>query len=118
MESTNRICPSEPSTASEPIDLTMDAFCPVEPPLRPRMDSGPAPKEDLLPYAWQDPRDAAHVAITTPGGNYESDSFRIDEAMGKSPLTRTASASCWMDGTWSCTWIPSAPRFIGTACVT
>ena len=33
------------TTASEPIDLTMDAFRPVEPPLRPRMDSGPAPKE-------------------------------------------------------------------------
>lgn len=37
MESTNRIFPS---AASEPIDLTMDAFCPVEPPLRLRTDSG------------------------------------------------------------------------------
>ena len=34
--------------SSEPIDLTMDAFCPVEPPLRPRMNSGPAPKEDTM----------------------------------------------------------------------
>ena len=83
MESTNRIFPSEASTASEPIDLTMDAFRPVEPPLRPRMDSGPAPRENLLPYAWQDPRDAAHVAITTPGGNYESRSFRIDDEIGE-----------------------------------
>ena len=81
MESTNRIFPSEASTASEPIDLTMDAFRPVEPPLRPRMDSGPAPRENLLPYAWQDPRSAARVAIRTPGGSYESRSFRIDEAM-------------------------------------
>ena len=83
MESTNRICPSETSTASEPIDLTMDAFYPIEPPLRFRMDSGPAPRECLLPYAWQDPCDAAHVAIRTPGGSYESRSFRIDEAMGE-----------------------------------
>ena len=83
MESTNRIFPSEASTASEPIDLTMDAFRPVEPPLRPRMNSGPAPKEDLLPYAWQDPRDAARVAIRTPGGSYESDNIHIDEAMGE-----------------------------------
>lgn len=83
MESTNRIFPSETSTASEPIDLTMDAFRPVEPPLRPRTDSGPAPKEDLLPYAWQDPRGAAHVVIKTPGGSYESDSFHIDEAAGE-----------------------------------
>ena len=83
MESTSRIFPSETSTASEPIDLTMDAFCPVEPPLRPRMDSGPAPRENLLPYAWQDPRSAARVAIRTPGGSYESRSFRIDEAMGE-----------------------------------
>ena len=83
MESTNRIFPSEASTASEPIDLTMDAFCPVEPPLRPRMDSGPAPKEDLLPYAWQDPHSAARVAITTPGGSYESDSIHIDDEIGE-----------------------------------
>ena len=83
MESTNRIFPSEASTASEPIDLTMDAFCPVEPPLRPRMNSGPAPREELLPYAWQDPHSAARVAITTPGGSYESDSIHIDEAMGE-----------------------------------
>ena len=48
MENTNCIFPSEAGTASEPIDLTMDAFCPVEPPLRPRMNSGPAPKEDTM----------------------------------------------------------------------
>ena len=83
MESTSRIFPSETSTASEPIDLTMDAFCPVEPPLRPRMDSGPAPRENLLPYAWQDPRSAARVAIRTPGGSYESRSFRIDDEIGE-----------------------------------
>ena len=83
MESTNRIFPSEASTASEPIDLTMDAFCPVEPPLRPRMNSGPAPREELLPYAWQDPHSAARVAITTPGGSYESDSIHIDDEIGE-----------------------------------
>ena len=76
METDNGIFPS---AASEPIDLTMDAFRPVEPPLRPRMDSGPAPRENLLPYAWQDPRSAARVAIRTPGGSYESRSFRIDD---------------------------------------
>ena len=69
--------------SSEPIDLTMDAFCPVESPLRLRTDSGPAPRENLLPYAWQDPHSAARVAITTPGGSYESDSIHIDEAMGE-----------------------------------
>ena len=69
--------------SSEPIDLTMDAFRPVEPPLRPRMDSGPAPRENLLPYAWQDPRSAARVAIRTPGGSYESRSFRIDDEIGE-----------------------------------
>ena len=80
MESTNRIFPS---AASEPIDLTMDAFCPVEPPLRLPTDSGPAPKEDRLPYAWQDPHSAAHVVIKTPGGSYESDNIHIDEAAGE-----------------------------------
>ncbi len=80
METDNGIFPS---AASEPIDLTMDAFRPVEPPLRPRMDSGPAPKEDLLPYAWQDPHSAARVAITTPGGSYESDSIHIDDEIGE-----------------------------------
>ena len=89
METDNGIFPS---AASEPIDLTMDAFCPVEPPLRPRMDSGPAPRENLLPYAWQDPRDAAHVAITTPGGNYESRSFRIDDEIGE--ITIDADGVC------------------------
>ncbi len=69
--------------SSEPIDLTMDAFCPVESPLRLRTDSGPAPRENLLPYAWQDPHSAARVAITTPGGSYESDNIHIDEAMGE-----------------------------------
>ena len=69
--------------SSEPIDLTMDAFRPVEPPLRPRMDSGPAPRENLLPYAWQDPHSAARVAITTPGGSYESDSIHIDDEIGE-----------------------------------
>ena len=69
--------------SSEPIDLTMDAFCPVEPPLRPRMNSGPAPREELLPYAWQDPHSAARVAITTPGGSYESDSIHIDDEIGE-----------------------------------
>ena len=69
--------------SSEPIDLTMDAFRPVEPPLRPRMDSGPAPRENLLPYAWQDPRSAARIAIRTPGGSYESRSFRIDDEIGE-----------------------------------
>ena len=83
MESTSRIFPSETSTASEPIDLTMDAFYPIEPPLRFRTDSGPAPKEDLLPYAWQDPRNAACIAIRTPGGSYESRSFRIDDEIGE-----------------------------------
>lgn len=80
METDNGIFPSE---ASEPIDLTMDSFRPVESPLRPRMDSEPAPKDDRLPYAWQDPRGAAHVVIKTPGGSYESDSFHIDEAIGE-----------------------------------
>lgn len=80
MESTNRIFPSE---ATEPIALTMGAFRPVEPPLRPRMDGKPARKEDRLPYAWQDPRSAAHVVIKTPGGDYESDSIHIDEATGE-----------------------------------
>ena len=61
----------------------MDAFCPVESPLRLRTDSGPAPRENLLPYAWQDPHSAARVAITTPGGSYESDNIHIDEAMGE-----------------------------------
>ena len=80
METDNGIFPS---AASEPIDLTMDAFCPVEPPLRPRMNSGPAPREELLPYAWQDPHSAARVAIRTPGGSYESRSFRIDDEIGE-----------------------------------
>ena len=69
--------------SSEPIDLTMDAFCPVESPLRLRTDSGPAPRENLLPYAWQDPHSAARVAITTPGGSYESDSIHIDDEIGE-----------------------------------
>lgn len=80
METDNNVFPSE---ASEPIDLTMDLFRSVEPPLRPRMDSGPAPKDGRLPYAWQDPRGAAHVVIKTPSGSYESDSFHIDEAAGE-----------------------------------
>lgn len=80
METVNGIFPSE---TSEPIALTMDSFRPVEPPLRPRMDSKPAPREGRLPYAWQDPRSAARVAITTPGGSYESDSIRIDDEMGE-----------------------------------
>lgn len=83
MESTNRIFPSEAGTATEPIALTMDSFRPVEPPLRPRMDGKPVPREDRLPYAWQDPRGAARVAITTPGGSYESGNFHIDETMGE-----------------------------------
>ena len=83
METDNRIFPLEAGVASEPIALTMDLFRPVEPPHRSRMDSEPAPKDDRLPYAWQDPRGAARVAITTPGGSYESDSFHIDEAMGE-----------------------------------
>lgn len=80
METVNGIFPSE---ASEHIDLTMDSFWPVEPPLRPRMDGKPAPREGRLPYAWQDPRSAARVAITTPGGSYESDSIHIDDEMGE-----------------------------------
>lgn len=80
METVNGIFPSE---ATEPIALTMDSFRPVEPPLRPRMDSEPARKEVCLPYSWQDPRGAAHVAIKTPGGSYESDSFHIDDEMGE-----------------------------------
>lgn len=80
METVNGIFPSE---ATEPIELTMDSFRPVEPPLRPRMDGKPAPREDHLPYAWQDPRGAARVAITTPGGSYESDSIHIDDEMGE-----------------------------------
>ena len=92
MESTSRIFPSETSTASEPIDLTMDAFYPIEPPLRFRTDSGPAPKEDLLPYAWQDPRNAACIAIRTPGGSYESRSFRIDDEIGE--ITIDADGVC------------------------
>lgn len=80
METVNGIFPSE---ATEPIALTMDSFRPVEPPLRPRMDGKPAPREGRLPYAWQDPRGAAHVAITTPGGSYESHSIHIDEATGE-----------------------------------
>lgn len=83
METGNHISPSQPGTSSEPIALTMDAFCPVEPPLRPRMDSKPVPREDRLPYAWQDPRGAARVAIKTPGGSYESDSIHIDDEMGE-----------------------------------
>ena len=83
MESTNRIFPSEAGTATEPIELTMDSFRPVEPPLRPRMDGKPAPREGRLPYAWQDPRGAARVAIKTPGGSYESDSIHIDDEMGE-----------------------------------
>ena len=52
METDNGIFPS---AASEPIDLTMDAFRPVEPPLRPRTDSGPAPKEDSYPTHGRTP---------------------------------------------------------------
>ena len=81
MESTNRIFPSEAGTATEPIELTMDSFRPVEPPLRPRMDGKPAPREGRLPYAWQDPRGAARVAIMTPGGSYKSNNIHIDETM-------------------------------------
>lgn len=80
MESANRIFPSEAAVSSEPIDLTMDAFCPVEPPYRLRMDGEPVRKEGRLPYVWQDPRSAARVVITAPGGSYESDSIHIDEA--------------------------------------
>lgn len=80
METVNGIFPSE---ATEPIELTMDSLRPVEPPLRPRMDGKPAPREDHLPYAWQDPRGAARVAITTPGGSYESDNIHIDDEMGE-----------------------------------
>ena len=104
--------------SSEPIDLTMDAFRPVEPPLRPRMDSGPAPRENLLPYAWQDPHSAARVAITTPGGSYESDSIHIDDEIGEITVDADGVRILLDGGTWSCTWIPSTPRFIGTACVT
>ena len=89
METDNGIFPS---AASEPIDLTMDAFRPVEPPLRPRMDSGPAPRENLLPYAWQDHRSAARIAIRTPGGSYESRSFRIDDEIGE--ITIDADGVC------------------------
>ena len=57
-----------------------------------RTDSGPAPKEDLLPYAWQDPRNAACIAIRTPGGSYESRSFRIDDEIGE--ITIDADGVC------------------------
>lgn len=80
METVNSIFSSE---TIEPIALTMDSFRPVEPLLRPRMNSKPAPREDRLPYAWQDPCGAARVAITTPGGSYESDSIHIDDEMGE-----------------------------------
>lgn len=103
--------------SSEPIDLTMDAFCPVEPPLRPRMNSGPAPREELLPYAWQDPHSAARVAIRTPGGSYESRSFRIDDEIGEITVDADGVRILLDGGTWSCTWISSTPRFIGTVCV-
>lgn len=68
--------------STEPIELTMDSFQPVESLTPFRMDSRIA-TERPLPYAQQDPRSAAHVTIKTPGGSYESSNIRIDEEAGE-----------------------------------
>ena len=66
--------------STEPVELSMDAFRPVEIPLRLNMD---AMREKPLPYAAQDPLNAARVTIVTPDGSYESAYIRIDEEAGE-----------------------------------
>ena len=78
----NHTVPSEAGTSSDPIELTMDAFRPVESLTPFRMDSKIA-TEKPLPYAEQDPRNAVRVTIKTPDGSYVSNSIRIDETMGE-----------------------------------
>lgn len=83
MKPSNYTFPSEADTSSAPTELTMDAFLPVETPLQLHMDGRDAMEEERLPYACQDPCNAAHVTIVTPDGSYASDSIRIDEAMNE-----------------------------------
>lgn len=79
MNPSNHTFPSEASTFSEPVELTMDAFRPIEPPLQLNMDTVKKP----LPYASQNPRSATHVTVKTPAGIYQSDDIRIDEEAGE-----------------------------------
>ena len=82
MKPSNHTFPSEAGTASDPIELTMDAFRPIESLTPFRMDSRIATKE-RLPYAEQNPHNAAHVTVKTPDGSYESTSIRIDAEAGE-----------------------------------
>ena len=82
MTPSNHTLPSEAGTASEPIELTMDAFRPVES-LAPFNMDGRIATEKPLPYAAQDPRRAARVTVKTPDGSYESSNIRIDEEAGE-----------------------------------
>lgn len=64
-----------------PVELDMDSFQPVREGLG-APDMEPAPRS-RVPYQEQHPESATSVSIRTPGGRYESSSFRLDTDKGE-----------------------------------